>query len=202
MNIASRALRLAVLLAAGLSALAAHPRPTPTPEPRLTGGFGKAPATEPSARRAAEKKKLRITNQSLVTEPDKGRVSTSDVLPPPTPTPRSRRARSTPAASEEASEPPEGGEPYWREEARRARDRVATIREEIARLEVDVKKLESDFYSWDDGAYRDRVIKPAWDKAREELATARKDLPGAEKELADLPERARRAGAQPGWLRE
>jgi hypothetical protein len=204
MNIQSRALRLAVLLAAGLSVVAANPRPTPTPEPRLTGGFGKAPAAEPSARRAAEKKKLRITNESLVTEPDKGRVSTSEVVPPPTPTPRSPRTRVTPAASasEEAAEPREGGEGYWREEARRARERVATIREEIARLEIQVKKLESDFYSWDDGAYRDRVIKPAWDKAREDLATARKDLPEAEKDLADLPERARRAGAQPGWLRE
>ena len=36
----------------------------------------------------------------------------------------------------------------------------------------------------------------------EDLATARKDLPGAEKELEDLPDRARRAGALPGWLRE
>jgi hypothetical protein len=202
MNIPPRAPRLAVLLAVGLSALAASPRPTPTPEPRLTGGFGKAPATETSSKRAAEKKKLKITNQSLVTEPDKGRISTSEVVPPPTPTPRPRRVRSTPAASEESAEPPEGSEAYWREEARRARERVTAIREEIARLEVEAKKLESDFYSWDDGAYRDRVIKPAWDKAREELATARKDLPEAEKELADLPDRARKAGALPGWIRE
>jgi hypothetical protein len=46
------------------------------------------------------------------------------------------------------------------------------------------------------------VIKPAWDKAREELATARKELPVAERELTDLPDRARKAGALPGWLRE
>ena len=27
------------------------------------------------------------------------------------------------------------------------------------------RKLENDFYAWDDGYYRDRVIKPAWDRA-------------------------------------
>ena len=79
---------------------------------------------------------------------------------------------------------------------------MAAIKESIARLEAESRKLENDFYAWDDGAYRDRVIKPAWDKTREDLATARKALPGAEKELEDLPDRARRAGALPGWLRE
>ncbi|HEV8611098.1 MAG TPA: hypothetical protein VGS98_13665 [Thermoanaerobaculia bacterium] len=197
-----RVLRLAFLFSAGLSSIAAAPRPTPTPEPRLTGGFGKEPAAERSARRSAEKKKVRITNQSLVTEPDKGKVSTSDVKPAPTPTARSRPTRARPVASDEAASAPEDGEEFWREEARRLRERVAAIREEITRLEAEVKKLESDFYSWDDGLYRDRVIKPAWDKAREELATARKELPEAEKDLADLPDRARKAGAQPGWIRE
>src|SRR5437867_3835875 len=200
MSIPSRALRLAVLFAAGLSSVAAAPRPTPTPERRLTGGFGKAP--EASARRATEKKKVRITNRSLVTEPDKGRVSTSDVNPTPAPTPRARASRSKPPAADEAATTPEEGEAYWRGESRRVRERVAAIKDEIARLESEVKRLETDFYAWDDGAYRDRVIKPSWDKAREELASARKELPEAEKDLADLPDRARKAGALPGWLRE
>ena len=72
----------------------------------------------------------------------------------------------------------------------------------ITRLEADTKRLEADYYAWDDGAYRDKVIKPSWDKAREELATARLALPAAEKDLVDLPDRARKAGALPGWLRE
>ena len=72
----------------------------------------------------------------------------------------------------------------------------------VRQFEQQSKKLESDFYSWDDGQYRDGVIKPAWDKKREELETARKDLEQAEKDLAELPEKARKAGALPGWLRE
>lgn len=196
-------LRAFVFLLVAIPTLAAAPpKPTPTPAPRLTGGFGKAPATEGAARRATEKKKLRITNESLVTEPDKGKVSTSEVKPPPTAKASESEA---PAAEEGSAAAPatgEGGEAYWRGEARRLRERVGALRATIARLDDEVKKLESDFYSWDDGAYRDRVIKPAWDKAREELATARRELPVAEKDLAELPDRARRAGALPGWLRE
>ena len=53
---------------------------------------------------------------------------------------------------------------------------------------------------WDDGQYRDRVIKPAWDHSRGDLETAKQELEVAEKDLADLPEKARRAGALPGWI--
>ena len=201
MNILRRAPRLAILLAAAVCTLAASPRPTPTPAPVLSGGFGKTPAPESASRKATPKKKVRLTNESLVTESDKGKVSTSEVSTARTPTPR--RGEGKPATVEPAAPAPgEGDEAYWRGEARRLRERVDALKETIARLEGEVTKLEADFYSWDDGAYRDRVIKPAWDKAREELTTARKELPVAERELEDLPDRARKAGALPGWLRE
>jgi hypothetical protein len=202
MNTFARQRVLLVVLAAALTVVGAAPKPTPTPtsEPRLTGGFGKTPA--PPQKRAAPKKGLRITNESLVTEADKGKVSTSDVKPAPTPTAPADGPRATTPAAGEPPDTAREGEEYWRAEARRVRERVTLLKEEIARLEDEVKKRESEFYSWDDGAYRDRVIKPAWDKAREQLATARQDLPVAEKDLAELPDRARRAGAPPGWLRE
>lgn len=197
-------LLLAGVLAAPGSLLAA-PEPTPTPPPRLTGGFGKAPAGKAPAR-GAEKGPVRLTNQTLVTDADKGKVSTSQTRPAAAataaaPTPAARPTTTptgTGAATAEAGE----GETYWREEARRLRERVVELRETITRLEADTKRLEADYYAWDDGAYRDKVIKPSWDKAREELATARLALPVADRELADLPDRARKAGALPGWLRE
>jgi hypothetical protein len=196
-----------IAMFAALSGLAAAPGPTPSPTPQLSGGFGKAPASG-RARRDGDKKGIRITNDSLVTDPSKGKLTTSRSRPTPTPRAKEEAGKrpanaSTPAASEpESGGPPEGSEAYWRGEARRLRERVAQVKEAIARLEAESRKLESDFYSWDDGAYRDRVIKPTWDKAREDLATAKKDLPVAEKDLEDLPDRARRAGALPGWLRE
>ena len=46
------------------------------------------------------------------------------------------------------------------------------------------------------------MIKPAWDRTLRELEDARRELAEAEKDLSDLPEKARRAGALPGWIRE
>jgi hypothetical protein len=197
---------LAVLLFSATALAAAEVQPTPTPEPRLSGGFGKNAPAAPAHRRV-EKKAVRITNESLVTDPQKGKLTTSQraVTPAPPATARTPGAQTpTPpaAASTPAAAPREGSEEYWRDEARRTRERVTELRADIVRLENQTRKLEADFYSWDDGAYRDGVIKPAWDKAREDLATARRELPLAERALDDLPERARRAGALPGWLRE
>jgi hypothetical protein len=190
----------------GAGALIAAPEPTPTPPPRLTGGFGKTPVAGGAPTAGAQKGPVRLTNQSLVTDPDKGKVSTSQRRPPSaTPEPaKTPVARGAAVSPESGVAPADGaqGEAYWRDEARRLRERVVLLRDTITRLEADTKRLEADYYAWDDGAYRDKVIKPAWDKAREELATARLAVPGAEKDLADLPDRARRAGALPGWLRE
>ena len=196
---------VAATLALG-SVSAAPPEPTPTPAPKLTGGFGKAPVAPRSAAREPGKSgPLRITNDSLVTDTAKGKVSTSQrapaaATPDPakTPGPNVLPAAGSSVAPADAAQ----GEAYWRDEARRLRERVVELREAITRLEADTKRLEADYYAWDDGAYRDRVIKPSWDKAREELATSRFALPVAEKDLAELPDRARRAGALPGWLRE
>jgi hypothetical protein len=79
---------------------------------------------------------------------------------------------------------------------------VTDAKARVVELEAATSKLENDFYAWDDGQYRDRVIKPAWDRSKSELADAKNELVEAEKDLADLPEKARQAGAMPGWIRE
>ena len=196
----------ALLFSTGAVLAGVEPQPTATPEPHLSGGFGKAASPGVAARKRTEKK-LRITNESLVTDPQKGKLTTSSrpVSTPPSPAAAARTPGGPTPAAPEATPTPGGaaqGEDYWRNEARQVRDRVAQLRAAIVRLEAETRKQEADFYSWDDGAYRDGVIKPAWDKAREDLATARRELPLAERELDDLPDRARRAGALPGWIRE
>ena len=190
--------------------------PTPTPRPRLSGGFGRprstpVPASQPSGQtlhdvvRAAEESKqpkeqksgVAITNKTLVTDPNKGRLTTSAARVAPL-TPRAPQV----SAPTPVPEGPGPGEAEWRERARAARKRVEDARERIRQLEAETKKLENDFYAWDDGQYRDGVIKPAWDRKREELETSKKELEEAERDLADLPEKARKAGALPGWIRE
>jgi hypothetical protein len=207
------------------------PSPTTTPRPKLGGGFGRAVSTPvaPGATgqsladvvRAAEtaRKKenpekragVKIDNNTLVTDQTKGRLTTAQSVPaaatrpaapsaPPAPTGRAPVAPTpTPLPVPGA---PSAEETRWREAARNGKKRVEDARRRVEELDAAVHKLESDFYAWDDGQYRDRVIKPAWDKTKEELEAARKELAEAEKDLADLPDRARRAGALPGWLRE
>ncbi len=196
--------------------------PTPTPRDRkLSGGFGSSRAStvtpaaasrEPAAGQSladavrasgakkakAGKVRVTITNDTLVTDPRKGKLTTSSVrIPSPAPSPVRVELAPTPTPA-----PDQEAEAYWRERMRSARSRVAELRDLVTRLEGEARKLENDFYSWDDGQYRDGVIKPAWDRKLEELETARKSLEQAEKDLSELPEKARKAGAQPGWLRE
>jgi hypothetical protein len=207
-------------LAAGIAAAATTP--TPTPRPKLSGGFGRPRATpaptpegiaatssEPvRAAQAAngqrtEKSTLTIDNRSLVTNPDKGRVSTSRIAPASTPHPPAAASGAAPTPAAVADGSLTGGtEAEWRETARKARKRVEDGKLRVEELTAAAKKLENDFYAWDDGQYRDRVIKPSWDRTRAELDQAKIELSEAEKDLADLPERARKAGAYPGWIRE
>ena len=218
----------AALCVAASSLLGASPTPTPTPtpRPRLGGGFGRAASTpvprEASGQSMADvvraagaaktpepgQKKAGVTidNASLVTDPNKGRLSTSQ--PAARPAAATPGARVTAGASVATATPPPSvasaaaEEQKWRDAARAAAKRVEDAKQRVEELDAAAHKLENDFYAWDDGQYRDRVIKPAWDKTKVDLETARKELADAEKTKADLPERARRAGALPGWLRE
>ena len=218
------------LWAGALLCLAAGPSPTvtptPTPKPKLSGGFGRTASTPvPSEQngqsladvvRAAEtakapkekKSAVTIDNRNLVTDPTKGRLTT--VASQPTPRPAPAAAGRPPVMMPPMTPTPtlplagqvSADEQKWRDAARAAKQRVEDAKKKVEDLEASNHKLENDFYAWDDGQYRDRVIKPAWDKAKADLETARQELAAAEKDLADLPEKARKAGALPGWLRE
>jgi hypothetical protein len=209
---------LLALLASSATAQGQPPTPTPTSRPRLSGGFGKpraTPAPTPAVaanpagsevvRAAGEKRGalagkpgVSITNETLITDPSKGKLTTSQTAP------AAPKPAAAPAAGEAPAAEPSlsAEEAKWRAAARSARERVESLKELVAQYEREAAKLESDFYAWDDGQYRDGVIKPAWDRKKEELEQARKDLTTAEAELTDLPEKARKAGALPGWLRE
>jgi hypothetical protein len=223
-------------VASGPAAAAPAPTATPTPRPKLSGGFGRPRATatpsdpaaggqtladvvraahdakSPERASSGERSGVVIDNRSLVTDPNKGRVTTSRVVHAPTPKAAVvARMPDAPAAAD-ASHPAAGAaspaadgaptEAEWRGIATAARQRVADGKAKVAELEATTKKLENDFYAWDDGQYRDRVIKPSWDHARQQLEDAKAELASAEKDLADLPERARKAGALPGWIRQ
>lgn len=71
----------------------------------------------------------------------------------------------------------------------------------VRELEIRSKQLENDFYAMSDGNRRDAVVKPAWDRAREDLTKARQELEDARRAVDDLQEDARKSNTPPGWLR-
>jgi hypothetical protein len=220
---------VAAVTLAGAMAQAQEPPRTPTPAPRLSGGFGRPRATpvaspkpdsgqnfsdvvhaahesRDAAGAGAEGGTLTINNRSLVKNPSKGKVSSSKPVPtaarPAPATPPAAVSQTTKDAAAADAASTGATEAQWRQTAAKARKQVADAKARVAELEAATRKLENDFYAWDDGQYRDRVIKPSWDRSKGELAAAKSALVEAEKSLADLPEKARQAGAMPGWIRE
>ena len=72
-----------------------------------------------------------------------------------------------------------------------ARALVVDGERRVKDLETSSKQLENDFYAQSDGFRRDGVIKPAWDKARDDLEKARVELDGG----PQVPGRPLRGGA-------
>jgi hypothetical protein len=93
-------------------------------------------------------------------------------------------------------------EKYWRGRALEIRQRWRKAADRIKELEGDVNLWRRRFYAEDDPYVRDGQIKPAWDRALDELREDHVVINTAKKELADFLEEGRQAGALPGWLRE
>lgn len=192
----------------GASSSPSTQSPVPTPLP-----FGEGSSIADAARRSREAKENRekkapslgvITNETLKkgsTASGAGTASTSRGTLSVAPA-RTGESQPAPLPTVGAVTDLQGRtEKDWRERVSGLRTKAAAAEAEVKRLEEETRRLENDFFAWSDGNYRDGVIKPAWDKAKGELRTARENLDGVNQELADLDEEARKSGAPPGWLR-
>ena len=90
---------------------------------------------------------------------------------------------------------------FWVSLYQQARGYVKGLEQLVPKLEGDIGRLRTAFYSTDDPARRDQVIKPAWDKAMTDWDQAKRDLEGARGLVDKVSEAARRDGALPGWFR-
>ncbi len=192
--------------------------PVPTPAaPALSGGKSAKPGT--AGRGGSLADVVKLSKEARKGKPPRkslGTITNDNLQKGGTPTPRAAtgKAASGKAGGKSASSPtptPNApdvsrddkgrSEDDWRALVSRhnalALDGEARVRE----LETKSKQLENDFYAMSDGNRRDAVVKPAWDKARDDLAKARLELESARKALEDLAEEARKSNAPPGWLR-
>ena len=188
-------------------------KPAEKPVRRLKGEFKGHPISTPSdsqdvkpiAKSSAQAKtsvgpapKQVVIDNTLVrseTPKVKGKAAPPPSVPPAPPA----APPSAPAAPVDLNG---NGEAYWRAKANETRDRLAKALQGLEAARLEEKREENDFYAWDDGQYRDNVIKPAWDKSKEETIRAQEGLSAAQKAVDELNDEARKAGAYPGWIRE
>ncbi len=194
------------------AATSVEAEPTPTPAPKLKGVSGPASETGHSGRSLADVvRKSKEARKGQTTKKSLGTISNDNVtkgVPSPaagakgTPKAAGVRGEPTPAPTYDVPRDDQGrSEVQWRRIMDSAQALVADGERRVKDLEIKSKQLENDFYAQSDGFRRDGVIKPAWDKSRDELAQARANLEAARKSLDDLSEDARRSNTPPGWLR-
>jgi hypothetical protein len=205
-----------------------EPPPTPTGKTarKLRGGsFGVPPAPTPTGGAASigsladAARKTQDDEAASAQSPARGIVITNESLRKTAPTPTGASititgsAKSKPNAK--ALPTPTRGpvvnpeyrdasgrtESDWRKRALIARERIERADAGLSEARENAKRLENDFYAWSDGNYRERVIRPAWDQAKEKLQLLEAEAEAARTGLADLEEEARKSGTPPGWLR-
>lgn len=180
--------------------IAPAPPPASTPSPEGDSSVIVIDAPEPpevndlvAASRAAKEQRERnpattkITNKNLK-DYSGGLVTTAAPRTPPIPD-----AEAATVSREEQ---------MWRERVLDLRMRARRSRDEIHRLEGEVAGLRRSFYVEDDPYVRDSRVKPAWDRALDNLNVARREAESLQRELARVLDEGRQAGALPGWLRE
>jgi hypothetical protein len=214
---------LFLLASSQLRAADATPTPTPRPKPsrKLGGGaFGTSAAPTPAAaagggsladvvKKAQDEapapsgrrgRGLVITNESLRrSEPASSAPALSIAGAPPSKP--GVGATPTPAPIPDYRDASGRTEADWRQRAAEARQREEQAKADVETARAEVRRLENDFYAWSDGNYRERVIRPAWDQARERLKTLESEVGAAREALDALEEEARKSGTPPGWLR-
>ncbi len=211
-----------------LSGMAPEPTPasatshTPVPTAAastLSGGRAETPGTRRGSSLADVVKLSREARKGQPPKKSLGTITNDNLRKggSPTPTPKGAAAKSPSgkAAGKEGptAVPSPNATPYvarddkgrseadWRSLVEHAKAAVDYGEVRVRELDTKAKQLENDFYAMSDGNRRDAVVKPAWDKAREDLAKARQELEDARKAFDDLSEEARKSNTPPGWLR-
>jgi len=178
--------------------------PSPTPTPRPAGGQ--------SLTEVAKDKKLKgdtkdtsggsivISNENLADYASKGGLTTAS---PGTQKKLGRSVHAGPGVKVVDSETAQTEERmrYWQERYRQQLERIAAIKRQIEKLNFQIPGLWRDFYSRDDPAYRDGVIKPTLDRSLEQRDRLEAQLLLEQPKLDKIKVEARQDGAEPGWFR-
>lgn len=152
-----------------------------------------------AARAERERRDLAPPTDIVITDKTLAEFATGDLTVTETPNDKAAAAAS---GLSELEKDMAAKEAYWRQTAREIRQGWRDAYDNIEELEAKVFDLRQQFYREDDGFYRDAEIKPAWDRAIDQLEESRFEVEARQRELEEFLEAGRQAGAFPGWLRE
>jgi hypothetical protein len=105
-----------------------------------------------------------------------------------------------PTSASVPTESSQRDEKYWRSRITQARETLQRNEMFAAALQSQINGLTTDFVNRDD-PYQRAQIGEQRQKALDELARVKGEIENGKKQIADIEEDARRAGAPPGWLR-
>jgi len=198
---------VAAVLVAAAAVLAGADEPTPTPTPN-TGSektlSDVAGSIELDKKAAGATESIVISNENLSTLAGKGHL-TEVTKSGPAQTGRGLADVTGAGAGVEGQNPEfiesQEKKQYWQAIYGQQLSLVEDIRNQIDILDYNIPGLWRDFYSWDDPAYRDGVIKPKLDEALAQRQKLEVDMQKAESKLDQIVADSRKDGGQPGWFR-
>ncbi|HMB55339.1 MAG TPA: hypothetical protein VKU40_18620, partial [Thermoanaerobaculia bacterium] len=160
-----------------------------------------AAATREERRRHGDRSVAALTDENLSEYAARGKVTISG-----TPLPEEGEegegegeageegATAAAAAASDALADEPCDEPCWRRRARELRQAWRDTADSIEELEAEVAEQRWKFYATDDPWVRDTQIKPAWDRALDQLRTARDEAERYGERVDELMQQGRRAG--------
>jgi hypothetical protein len=158
------------------------------------------------ANREQERRKAIKTPSKVYTNQDLRQTTPLSVARAPAATPASgpatpslAAAPSPPAAVPPPDEPVRD-EQYWRTRINAARVGLERSQVLLQALQSRVNALATDFVNRDD-PYQQAAIAVDRQRTLDEMDRVKAEIAGHTREIADIEEEARRAGAPPGWLR-
>lgn len=194
-----------VLLLGGIGSTVAASDPTPTPVPKSDQSLSDVAGGIKLDRKAAEGEAgIVINNENLADLAGKGHVTEVTKSGANQSTRGLADVQGTGAEVEgQAPGYTENMEKkqYWQAMYEQQLKLLEDISKQIDVLDYEIPGLWRDFYSWDDPAYRDGVIKPKLDEALAQRQKLEVDKKKAESELTEIKKSAQRDGGQPGWFK-
>lgn len=205
-----RGMVVAGLLAAASVPGMAEDRPTPTPTATPTQSPTPRPAGGQSLREIGKDTELKggetgtpivISNENLAEIAEQGSVTSVEKGAGSGAGRRPVRQPGQVTVVESDPQHTDERRRYWRNQYESQVELIEGLQRQIQILDQKIPGLWRDFYSRDDPAYRDGVIKPELDAAMARRQKLEEQLAAAGPRLSEIKSQARADGAEPGWFR-